>query len=212
MRNIFLLIALLNLGVWAVFSWVIQKPESAPDYDGPSITLLRALDPRAPITAPEPETGRCVSIGPFTDAVEADVSMAILIEAGFEPDRSLREVEVSDGYWVYIEQIENMAAAQALQEDLAENGIEDTQIVPNSDSGDLLSLGVFSEISRARSRGEQVSQIGYEATIADNMTTTQTYWIDVELGGDQSSALEMLQAPGRISRLELLTCTDDESV
>jgi hypothetical protein len=135
--------------------------------------------------------------------------MDTLVDAGFEPSRATREKEVWDGYWVYIEQIGDIATARSVQADLADNGIEDTQIV-STDSGNLLSLGVFSEITRAGSQAERVNQVGYEATIADNLTTTETLWLDVTLTSEQSLALDMLQAPGRISRLEFQSCFVDE--
>ena len=249
MRNLFLLLVLLNLGALAFFSWVIGEPEPSPAYDGAGIMLLRELDADAPIMrsnsratqaevsdvveegsvavdetpveqlsnsidddtvdeATEPQLSRCISIGPFAEPPEADAAMATLAEAGFDPSRSMREVEVWDGYWVYIEQIEDMAAARSIQADLAENGLEDTQIISALGRGNLLSLGVFSEITRAASQAERVNRIGYEATIADNMTTTETHWLNVMLSSEQSIAPESLQGPGRISRLELLSCTD----
>lgn len=281
MRNLVLILALANLGVLAVFSWVIERPPPSPEYDGPGITLLRELDPDAPIarsvlaarqaaapssvsaarlpvddesgnqastpidassppdanppgnadsvvgefagveqTVEQPlladqdevtgtELGRCISIGPFQEAANADAAMDTLVDAGFEPSRATREKEVWDGYWVYIEQIGDIATARSVQADLADNGIEDTQIV-STDSGNLLSLGVFSEITRAGSQAERVNQVGYEATIADNLTTTETLWLDVTLTSEQSLALDMLQAPGRISRLEFQSCFVDE--
>ena len=81
-------------------------------------------------------------------------------------------------------------------------------MIPNSDSGTLLSLGVFSEIARAASQAARVDELGYEATIADSMQTTETQWLDVTLTSEQSIVLELLQAPGTISRLEQRPCGD----
>jgi hypothetical protein len=256
LRNLFLILALLNLGALALFSWVIDQPVASPAYDGPGITLLRELDPNTPIvgseltstavesvtpdiaaplpdddtpaeqTAAEPLTpepivvtgsagGRCLSIGPFQDPADAALAMATLVEAGYRPNQTTRENEIWDGYWVYIEQIEDLDEARAIQADLADEGIEDTQIVRTSDGGNLLSLGVFSAITRAGALAERVNRVGYEATIADNMTTTETHWLDIMLTSEQSLALDMLldmlQEPGRISRLETLACTSDQT-
>lgn len=253
MRNLFLLLVIVNLGVLAVFSWVIEKPEPSPEYEGPRLTLLRERAPAvrsdADVTEiPEPEataapeesstsaqlaaaetdlpegdTGdldqaeqsqpsRCVSIGPFPQLAEADAAMATLVAAGFDPSRTVREYEVWDGYWVYIEQIETTAAALVIEADLNENGINDTNVISNSDSGVLISVGMFSEIARAVAQAARISRIGYEATIADSMTTAQTHWFDVMLASEQSVALELLQTPGQISRLEQLTCSDGDSI
>lgn len=155
------------------------------------------------------EFSRCISIGPFADEADSAQANNTLIEAGFEPSSTIRENEVWDGYWVYIGQIEDLASARAIQAELAQRGLEDTQVISSAESGNLLSLGVFSEITRAGSQSERATELGYEATIADNMTTRETYWLDIELTSEQSVALEMLQAPGQISRLETLDCASE---
>lgn len=269
MRNLVLVLALINLGALALFAWFAEEPAPSPQYEGPGITLLRELDPNTPIarsiaavpqvaasleaadapelSAPELQTnddppvsdsalsettsaelateavitaeqteitgtefGRCVSIGPFpTDAV-VDSAFDTLVEAGFEPLRAVREVEVWDGYWVYIGQVGDLASARSIQAELAADGIDDTQIVSTVDNGNRLSLGVFSEISRAGAQAERVNRIGYEATIADNLTTAETQWLDVTLTSEQSLALDLLQSPGQISRLEVTDCEPAE--
>jgi hypothetical protein len=255
LRNLVLVLVLANLGVLAVFAWVIDEPAPSPAYDGPGITLLREFDPNTPIARPvsavpqdapslpedteandaprqseptaaelatdgaiaaEPtpirgtESGRCVSIGPFPVEAAADSAFDTLVDAGFEPLRAVREDEVWDGYWVYIGQVGDLASARSVQAELADNGLEDTQIVSTEGDGNLLSLGVFSEITRAGAQAERVNRIGYEATIADNLSTAETRWLDVPLTSEQSLALDMLQAPGQISRLELLDCLPAE--
>jgi hypothetical protein len=156
--------------------------------------------------------GPCISIGPFREPAEADVAMATLADAGFEPRRTIREAEVWEGYWVFIGQLGSAEAAREIEADLADNGIDDSYILPSSDSGILISLGVFSETTRAMNIAERAREIGYEPTIADSMTTQETYWLDIMLTDQQSVALELLQAPGRISRLEQMACADDAAI
>jgi SPOR domain len=285
LRSLFLLLLLANLGVLAVFSWIVDEPAARPAYDGPSITLLREVDPASlgasPASLPsvereriaEPasagesgstespanagsrdagngaagssgagsgaaanggtETGEadgpgagggateppasvvltgqpggdlCISIGPFALPTEADTAREALNAAGFEPVATTRETEVWDGYWVFIEALENQAAAREIAADLAANGIADTQVIASSDRGTLLSIGVFSDISRAGAQAERVNRVGYEATIADSLRSTQTHWLDVVLTSEESIALDLLREPGRISRLEQRAC------
>jgi len=180
-----------------------------PESSSPELAAEAAIAAE-PVEITGTAFGRCVSIGPFPTEAVAESAFDTLVEAGFEPERTVREVEVWDGYWVYIAQVGDLAAARLVQAELAGDGLDDTQIVSTAGNGNLLSLGVFSEITRAGAQAERVNRIGYEATIADNLTTADTQWLDVTLTSEQSLALDMLQAPGQISRLELLDCLPAE--
>ena len=175
--------------------------------DAAGATSIVEQDEPVAVSTANSAAGRCIAIGPFPEVAEAETAMATLVEAGFEPTRTIREAEVWDGYWVFVGQIPNIEAARTIRAELVDDGLEDAYILPNSDSGILISLGVFSETTRAMSLAARVRAIGYEATIADSMTTRETHWLEVMLSSEESVALELLQAPGRISRLEQLACT-----
>ena len=44
MRNVFLVLVLVNLVVLAYLQWVVERPEPSAPYEGPGITLLREAD------------------------------------------------------------------------------------------------------------------------------------------------------------------------
>lgn len=188
------------------------------DLDGPEFRVVdgeiaaAGFDLAAPDfdLAVSPAAG-CISIGPFALPTEADVAAEALVAEGFAPRRTTRETEVWDGYWVFIESIENQAEARTIAAELAENGIDDTQVIASSERGTLLSIGVFSEIARAATQADRVNDVGYAATIADSMRTTQTHWLDVELTSEDSIGMDSLAEPGRISRLEQRACTAAEA-
>ena len=254
MRNLFLLLALINLGVLAWFSWIVPEPPPPENYDGPGITLLREQDaagrvparldaapdsrtgappesrpaPTPPVATPPlaalvgeagdlasaatdaaPSAPRCVAIGPFTEASQADTARATLVEAGFEPTLSVSEDEVWDGYWVYVGRLADRPAANAALGVLAENGLSDAYIIPNSDSGILISLGVYSDLSRAGTLADRVGDLGFDTTITERTRTAETRWLELRLSGEESEALELLQEPGRIRRLEQRGCAGD---
>jgi hypothetical protein len=85
-------------------------------------------------------------------------------------------------------------------------GITDSYVIPNSDSGNLVSLGVFSEISGVSRRREQVRALGFEPEVVDRTRRATVYWIDISLGTDQTLDFDSLQTPGRIIRLEQRDC------
>jgi hypothetical protein len=78
--------------------------------------------------------------------------------------------------------------------------------VTPGDAGFLISLGVFSEISRAGTLREQVRALGQEPVIVDRTRRGTVYWIDLQLPTDAGLDLEALQTPGRITRLEQRNC------
>ncbi len=169
-----------------------------------------ATEPPAPSrgTAAESsaDTKSCVSVGPFRELSQAATAAANLRGAGFEPIQHAGEGDVWVGYWVYIEQIPTQAEANEILSVLRKNGVTDSYVIPNSDSGNLVSLGVFTEIARAGNRRAEVRKLGYEATISDRTRRATVYWVDVMLGDGQTLDFDLLQPPGRIVRLEQRPC------
>ena len=256
LRNLVLLLVLVNLGVLALFQWFVARPEPRPPYRGPGITLLREVDremvnavllslreeasaPRNPApgrnggespevditeleridlsaAAGEPDgvvadgavtsVTRCTSIGPYLETAEADAAIATLIASGFEPTRRSTASQVWQGYRVYVDRAGAEAVGGEVVAALRENGFDATPVVASTGERSLISLGVFSDIASAGAAVERVGELGYEATIADSMTTAETYWLDVSLAANESIDVELLQAPGEISRLEQLPC------
>jgi len=151
---------------------------------------------------------RCISVGPFRELSQAATAAANLRASGLDPSQRAGEGEIWVGYWVYIEQIPSVAAAEEILGVLRENGITDSYVIPRSGSGTLVSLGVFTEINRARNRREAVSALGYEATISDRTRRATVYWIEVNLADGEPLDFEQLQPPGRIVRLEQRVCED----
>lgn len=150
----------------------------------------------------------CVSVGPFVELSQATTAAANLRASGFEPSQRAGEGDIWSGYWVYLEQLAGVDAAEEIRANLREHGVTDSYVLPRSDSGTLLSLGVFTEIARARNRRDAVRSLGYEPTISDRTRRGTVYWIDVMLDAGELIDFEQLQSPGRIIRLEQRPCED----
>jgi len=260
LRNVFLLLLLVNLAVLGWFRWVIERPDPGSTYEGPSITLLREVDRNeleatllaardvasssaAGALVPglndsigvevditeferdltladgekiddgvqEVAVGRCTSIGPYLEAAAADSATATLIASGFEPSRRVRQAQVWQGFHLYIDGAESESAASEIASKLRENGVDATPVIADSGSRTLISLGVFSDMASATAEADRIGELGYEATIADSMTTAETFWLDVTLTAEESVSLDLLQAPGQIRRLEQLPCLATEA-
>jgi cell division septation protein DedD len=166
--------------------------------------------PVAPAAAVEadvtPIADRCTSVGPFRELAQAATAAATLRAAGYRPTQRVAEGDVWIGYWVYLEAIPTEREANEVLERFRAAGITDSYVIPNSDSGNLVSLGVFTEISGVSRRREEVRALGYEPTVVDRTRRATVYWVDVLLEPEQTLELDALQNPGRIVRLEQRDC------
>jgi cell division septation protein DedD len=181
---------------------------SAPAQAAAAAPVVVASPPRAapPVAASADAAGRCTTIGPFRELSQAATAAATLRTAGFEPEQRVAEGDIWIGYWVYIQGISSVDEANQILAKVRESGITDSYVIPNSDSGNLVSLGVFSEISGVSRRRDEVRALGFEPHVVDRTRRAQVYWVDVTLRGDQSIDFESLQPPGRIMRLEQKPC------
>jgi cell division septation protein DedD len=173
-----------------------------PPSAAPGATAAAAPSGRAGGTG----AARCTSIGPFRELSQAATAAATLRAAGFEPEQRIAEGDIWIGYWVYIQAIPTVAEANEILAKVRDNGITDSYVIPNSDSGNLVSLGVFTEISGVSRRRDQVRALGYEPQVVDRTRRATVYWVDVMLRDDQTIDFEALQPPGRIMRLEQRSC------
>jgi cell division septation protein DedD len=163
----------------------------------------------APAVPPEggPEAAaRCSSVGPFRELAQAATAAANLRAAGYEPTQRVAEGDIWIGYWVYIEALETEQQANEILEKVRASGLADSYVISNSESGNLVSLGVFSEISGVRKQREKVRELGYEPKVVDRTRRATVYWVDVVLTADQVLDFDALQTPGRIVRLEQRAC------
>ena len=170
--------------------------------------------PDEPPAPPEPSAAQaaasCTSVGPFHELSQAATAAAALRNAGYQPLQRVVEGDVWSGYWVYIpaiptEQEANEALAK-VRAGVREARIPDAYVIRNSDSGNLVSLGVFSEISGVSRLRDEVRALGFEPQVVDRTRRATVYWIDVALAADQTLDFDALQPPGRIIRLEQRAC------
>ena len=184
---------------------------AASDDDSPGAALTAAADDPEDTVPADPEGDlACLSVGPFRELSQVTSAAANLREDGLEPRQRAGQGQIWTGYWVYLEQLESLAAAREMRDVLHEDGLSDAYIIPDSDSGILISLGIFSEIIRASRVSERAHELGFEATIADRVRDANVYWIDVNVAEGTRLDFERLQPQGRIIRLEQRACSEVE--
>ena len=236
MRNLFLGLLLANLGFAAWSAWIApEEPAGRPTDAGlPPLTLVSEVpadlrssgsvtEPAesAPLQAPvepsdtplidraagvAPAAARCTSVGPFRELSQTATAAATLRSAGYQPLQRVAEGDVWIGYWVYISGIATERDANEVLAKVRAAGIADSYVIPNSDSGNLVSLGVFSEISGVSRRRDQVRALGLEPQVVDRTRRATVYWIDIALDPSQTLDFDALQTPGQIIRLEQRDC------
>jgi hypothetical protein len=231
MRNLVLVLVLMNLAFAAWSAWFAAPANvGRPSDDGlPALTLVSELPadlrtsgvvaepaaatedvPIPPADAGAQAAASCTSVGPFRELAQAATAAAALRNAGYQPVQRVVEGELWSGYWVYIPAIATEQQANdilaKIREGVREARIPDAYVIRNSDSGNLVSLGVFSEISGVSRLRDEVRALGFEPQVVDRTRRATVYWIDVVLAPDQALDFDALQPPGRIIRLEQRGC------
>lgn len=217
MRNLFLLLVLANLGFAAWYLWIVEPVTdvgATQVSDVPSISLVSELEESAsePTLAAEPvlPVARCVGVGPFSEFGRFVQALARLRSAGYTPTQRSEDGDVWLGHWVYLGDITTQGQAAGVIRTLAEHGIVDTAFDPAGAWGDVLSLGVFRELSRAEAVSDRVQALGlgFEPAITDRTRPGTLYWADLTLETGEDPDLEPLQRAGRIIRLEQRDCDE----
>ena len=183
--------------------------ELAPAAPGPDAAAENGEEAVAAAVLDDAAAG-CTSVGPFRDLAQAAAAAAALRGAGYDPQQRVVEGDLWSGYWVYIGAIPTEEQANEtltkVREGAREARIPDAYVIRNSDSGNLVSLGVFSEIGRVTRLREEVRALGFEPQVVDRTRRATVYWIDVSLAPEQTLDFDTLQPPGRILRLEQRSC------
>jgi len=187
-----------------------DAPSPAPQTPDSEAVATAAL-PREESAAPVElltSVQRCVSIGPFRELAEASQGSTALRSAGHDPRTRVAEGDVWAGLWVYLQALPSRSEAQRAVTLLKERGVQDAYIMPSAERAVDISLGIFSEPSRAQRRAEEVRALGFTPTVADRTRKGTVYWVDVDLKATDS-LIDPSTLPGeqgKITRLEVKAC------
>ena len=187
-----------------------EVPHNQPREAVPTPAIAPAPSSTASVDTPAAGEGpsTCTSVGPFADLAQASQAQASLRTAGFDPRQRVENGEIWIGYWVSVQNLASRSEADTAIKTLNGNGISDVYLMPGTDPPNVLSLGVFSDYSRAERRANQVRALGLEPRIADRKREGSVYWIDVDLKEPgQVIDPSLLQTDtGKIMRLEMRAC------
>ena len=217
MRFVFFALLFTNLAYFAWAHW-IDVPRPAPVNEAIAhLPRLRMADELPPAERPAPhsaqktalnDTAGCMSVGPFVDFASSTQAAAVLRAKGFDPRQRAEQGQVSVSYWVYTGGLTSPAEADRALATLERNGIKDALVMPASaDAGRRLSLGLYSDRSRAERRAEAVRQAGLDAEIAERKLPGTLYWVDLTPPAGMSAVpLQGLFTDGGNSRIAVQPC------
>jgi len=201
-RAALLLLLLVNLAFFAWSQWL--APEEArlpvsPKVDAPRLQLARET---RPVVA---AGGSCVTVGPFATNELAARARQTLNDSGYTSLPREVETHVFEGYWVYLESPPTEAGERRLLDRLKKGGIADAQAVGDLGNARRISLGVFSDETRAATQSEKVAKLGLLPQIEAREKPGTAIWLDLTLKSD-SPPLEGQKFPAGDTELEFRSC------
>jgi hypothetical protein len=176
MRALVLTLVLFNVLFYCWGHW-IDRP-AAGVVPSASVTALRLAPPLSKLEAAKARAvSHCASFGPLTNK-EALAAVGTALRArSFSPRERATRTEAPDGYWVYIDNLNDpQARARALKR-LARAGVRDAAALANNGQ---VSVGLFSEQSGAELRATAVRAAGLEPIIKARLQVVDAYWYDVD--------------------------------
>jgi hypothetical protein len=207
-RAVLLVLLFLNLAFFAWAQWL------APG-DQASLPVSPKVNARPLLLASEahPETNstgdRCVTVGPFPTNELAVRARATLTDSGYASVPREVQTRDVDGFWVFLEAPSTPAAEKKLLDRLRRGGVADAQTVGEG-AERRISLGVFSEESRAFAQSERVAKLQLLPQIEAREKDTQSIWLDLQLKSD-APLLEGQKFKAGESELEFRPCPPPES-
>ncbi len=152
------------------------SPAAEPAVTGPALAGSSAAG-----AAPAVGAARCASLGPLTDEATASVVGTALRARNFTPRERSVQSDLTDGYWVYIDNLRDANAREQALKRLARAGVRDAAPLVNSGQ---VSVGLFSAQAGANLRAAAVRAAGLEPVIEARTHPGKEIWFDVDLAAD----------------------------
>jgi hypothetical protein len=130
--------------------------------------------------SPVAADGSCVTVGPFASNELAARARQTLTDSGYPSVPREEAGSVLEGYWVYLESPSTESAERRLLDRLRRGGISEAQVVGDTGTRKI-SLGVFTEETRAITQSERVARLGLLPQILGRERSNTTIWLDLTL-------------------------------
>ena len=159
----------------------IRKPDSEALPKAGETAVENASDGKTPPdTAPKKlaEEKLCRTVGPFFDDAAVKKAVRRLAAADYEVRIRVGDIQAPAGYWVYLPAMPS-EEARAIVADLDTQGMKDYFIGKDN----VVSLGIFSDRSKAMVRRNRIAEMGYPAMLDRRYRNRKVFWLDLEDSG-----------------------------
>jgi hypothetical protein len=203
LRTAFFLLLSANLAFFAWAQWL--APPRAELAASPSVNAPRLMLATETGTAVALTSARCVTVGPFPSSELAARARQTLTDSGYASAPREVATTVLDGYWVYLEAPPTEGAERRTLDRLRKGGITDAQVVGEAGAPRRISLGIFSDESRAAAQSERVAKLQFLPQIEAREKAATAIWLDLALKSG-SPPLEGQKFPAGEAELEFRPC------
>jgi hypothetical protein len=126
---------------------------------------------------PPPGPPPCATLGPFNDELLAEVATRQLEKAGWRMQRRATSQNISDGWWVYVNNADAAAQTRTLAT-IRRSGLRDA-FAMTDDAQFRVSVGLFSDEARAEDRAAQVQKLRIDAMVTERRRDQAVIWLDL---------------------------------
>jgi len=217
MRNLFLLLLLINLLAWSYQKWIILPDDPIDarhiEQNYPRLAAVN-LSPavaggetdREDVANSAENAGKCVKIGPIVEEKDAVSLVNSLRSRDIEVSQQSGTGQVWMGHWVQVVGFDDRAAAEQARDRLVEAGLQDAYVVSGGEELKV-SLGVFKSSASSDSTVVRAQKAGFSTRIEERYRPDLVYWLTARLDeGREWQPGELRSDTGRILRTETVEC------
>ena len=165
----------------------IAMPEGADVTETDPATAAPEPQPEAPdatladLPADKPANDLCYTLGPFREMKTLRVVTREIKDYVIEASFRSREEQEQSMFRVYLKPVGGKREAKALIKQLVSKNIRDYFIITDGPNKNGISLGYFSEKSRAQRHAARVRKSGFDAVIEPVFRSYTIYWLDYRI-------------------------------
>ena len=143
--------------------------------------------PEAPVDEPtdlpvdEPARDLCYTLGPFREMKTLRVVTREIKDYVVEASFRSRDEQEQSMFRVYLKPVGGKREARALIKQLVSKNIRDYFIITDGPYKNGISLGYFSDKSRAERHAERVRKSGFDAVLEPVFRSYTIYWLDYRI-------------------------------